>query len=432
MATLDMVLTWSLSQSGTTALLQQGDDGQWDELRRTEATEFTVRALTAGRVYVFAAAAVLDGGGLAPEEEWETLRVTPLADETAPALPPAPTGLAAVQDGTNVNFRWDAATDGVTVSYELRVGDSWEHAALAADALTGTSVSWPWPASGAQTFHLKAVDRFGRVSADAASTTLTIEALGDHATADQSDQAVAGWPGTKTHLEVEAGALRLERLPEHFGAATPPFGSFAGVPCFAKSWPVGAYETPPFDAGQVERQRIEIALGGAQPLDAPLPFGAVRRPALGPWAARQTVDVEPLAPVATSVEIDTSSTPDGPWDGWRPHAPGTYEFRRCRLRVTVVGDGHRAVRVPTLVLTRVKRNVKQEGHVVVNGGLIDIVFPAPFQNSPKVTATILGFAGTPLITNVTPTGFTIAGGAAVFVGDPATFAPTVHWQAMGT
>jgi len=33
---------------------------------------------------------------------------------------------------------------------------------------------------------------------------------------------------------------------------------------------------------------------------------------------------------------------------------------------------------------------------------------------------------------VTPTGFTIAGGAAVFVGDPTTFAPTVHWQAMGT
>jgi hypothetical protein len=100
--------------------------------------------------------------------------------------------------------------------------------------------------------------------------------------------------------------------------------------------------------------------------------------------------------------------------------------------VTVEGDGLRAVRVPTLVLTRRKRNVKQEGHVVVNCSAVDVVFPVPFQNPPRVTTTVLGFAGTPLVSNVTATGFTIAGGAAVFPGDPATFAPTVHWQAMGT
>jgi hypothetical protein len=432
MATLDMVLTWSHTQVGTTAVLQQGDDGQWDELGRTDATEFTVRSLTAGRAYVFAAAAVEEDGGLAPEEEWETLRITPLADESAPELPSAATGLAAAQDGSNVNFRWDPATDGVTTAYELRVGDSWEDGVLLADAITGTATSWPWTSSGAQTFHLKAVDRFGRVSSDAASATLTIEALDDHVTADQSDQAAAGWPGAKTHLEVDAGALRLERIPEHFGAATSPFGSFAGVPCFAKAWPKGTYETPPFDAGQIERQRIEIALGGSQPLDAPLPFGAVRRTALGPWAAQQTIDLDPLAPVATAVEIDTSPTAGGAWDGWRPFAPGTCRYWRSRLRVTVEGDGLRAVRVPTLVLTRRKRNVKQEGHVVVNCSAVDVVFPVPFQNPPRVTTTVLGFAGTPLVSNVTATGFTIAGGAAVFPGDPATFAPTVHWQAMGT
>jgi hypothetical protein len=430
--TVDVVISWSRTESGTTAVLRQVDDSRWEELDRTDATELTVRGLTAGRAYLFAAADVLADGDLAPEEEWDTLRVTPLADESAPAIPSAPAGFAVAQDDANVNLQWDAATDGVTVAYELRVGDSWEDGTLAADAVTGTSVSWAWRASGAQTFRLKAVDRFGRVSAADATTSLTIEALGDHVTADESDQAAAGWPGTKTHLEVDAGALRLERLPEHFGAATSPFGSFVGVPCFAKSWPLGVYETPEFDAGQVERQRVEVALTCQQPLDAPLPFRAARRPALGPWAAGQSIDVEPLAPVAAAVEIDTSPTPAGAWDGWRPYAPGTYAFRRCRLRVTVAGDGLRAVRVPTLVLRRRKRNIKQEGQVVVNCSPVEVVFPTPFQNPPKVTATVLGYAGTAVVSNVTATGFTIAGGAAVFVGDPATFAPTVHWQAMGT
>jgi hypothetical protein len=432
MATVDMVLTWSRAAGGTTAVLRQTDDGRWDELGRTDAAEVAVDRLVAGRAYVFAAVAVLADGDLAPEEEWETLRVTPLADDTASALPSAPTGFAAAQDGPNVNLRWDAAMDGVTTAYEFRVGTTWEEATLVAAALTGTATSWPWSATGAQTFHVKAADRFGRVSADTAAATLTIAALEDHVTADASDEGAAGWPGTKDHLEVAAGALRLARLPEHFGAAMAPFGSFAGVPCFAKSWPLGTYETLPIDAGQLERQRIEVGLAGAQPLDGPLPFGAVHRTALGSWAAGQTIDVDPLAPVAAAVEIDTSPTPAGPWDGWRPWAPGTYAFRRCRLRVRVEGDGLRAVRIASLVVMRRKRNVKQEGHVVVNCQPVEVLFPAPFQNPPKVTATILGYAGTPVISNVTATGFTIAGGAAVFAGDPQTFAPTVYWLAMGT
>ena len=51
------------------------------------------------------------------------------------------------------------------------------------------------------------------------------------------------------------------------------------MPCFAKYWPEGIYETPPLDAGQVERQRIELDLGVEQPVDVVLPFGAARRPA---------------------------------------------------------------------------------------------------------------------------------------------------------
>jgi hypothetical protein len=420
-STVDVVLSWSRSDAGATVVLQRRDDGAWDEVGRTDATEFTVEGLSRDRTYVFAAAPLEADGDLAPEEEWETLRVAPMADAGTPALPEAPTGLAAAQDGANVNLRWDAAADGVTVAYELRVGAAWEDAARVAGDVTATTYAWP-------------LDRLGRSSREAASVSVTIAPLESHETADSADQGAQGWPGPKTHLELDGGVLRLERLPLHFGAATAPFGSFAGVPCFAKYWPTGVYESLPFDAGQVEHQRVEVDLGVAQPVDANLPFGAIHRPAVSPdgFAAQNSWRVTPLVAADAAVEIDTSPTPAGPWDGWRPYAPGTYSFRSCRLRVTVTGDGLRFVRVPRLVLVRRKFNRKQEGHVVVNCSPIDLVFPTPFQNPPKVTATVLGYAGTAIVTNVTATGFTIAGGAAVFPGDPATFAPTVHWQALGT
>jgi hypothetical protein len=100
--------------------------------------------------------------------------------------------------------------------------------------------------------------------------------------------------------------------------------------------------------------------------------------------------------------------------------------------VSLRADGLRTVRLARLVVTRRKFNRKLEGDVVVNCHPVAVVFPVPFQNPPKVTASIVGYAGSPVVTNVTATGFTIAGGAAVFVGDPATFAPTVHWVAAGT
>jgi hypothetical protein len=61
-----------------------------------------------------------------------------------------------------------------------------------------------------------------------------------------------------------------------------------------------------------------------------------------------------------------------------------------------------------------------------------LLFPVPVQNPPKVTATSLGYPGTAVVSNVTATDNTIRAGAVVFAGDPATFAPTVHWQAMGS
>ena len=445
----DVILTWAREVPEKTAVLRKEEDGGWVELARVEGTEYTVRGLHPERAHEFAAAPVLADGGLAPEADWETVRVAPLAEDGARALPGTPTGFAAAQDGANLNLRWDAAEDGVTDSYEIREGDSWEDGTLVTEGLAGSPYSWAWWASGDRALHLKAVNRLGRTSPAAATVAVSIEPLGDHATDAVDDQAGQGWPGTPTHLEDDGtGALRLEALPAHFGAATTPFGSFVGVPAFARYWPEGIYLSPEFDAGQVEHQRIEVDLGGAQPIDPDIPFGACHRPALGArrprdgtpvplgtrgFASRNSWRATPLPPVDATVEVDTSSTPGGAWDGWRPFAPGTYAFRRVRIRVTVRGDGLRFVRVPHLVITRRKLNRKQEGDVVV-GPDADVVvpFPVPFQNAPRVTAHLLGFPGSVEIVSVSPSEVVLRSGAAVFAESPATFAPTIHWQAMGT
>ena len=445
---VNVVLSWSREPTGKTAVLLKEEDGNWDELGRTEATEYTVEGLHPERSYDFAAAPVLADGGLAPQADWETVQVAPLAGEGAPALPAVPTGFAVAQDGANLNAIWDAAEDGVTAAYEIRDGASWEDGTLVADGVDGSPYSWPWWATGTRTFLLKAVDKTGRYSLQAASVSLTVQALDSHATAATDDQAGQGWPGTATHLEDDGtGALRLEAIPPCFGAVTAPFGSFVGVPALARYWPEGIYESPPMDPGQMESQRLEADLGSAQPIAPNLPFGACHRPALGArrrrdgsfvslgtrgFASRNSWRATPLPPVDATVEVDTSPTPAGAWDGWRPFAPGTYTFRRVRLRVTVRGDGLRFVRVPRLVITRRKFNRKQEGEVVVNCQPVTVTFPVHFQNAPKVTAHLIGYPGTAEIVSVSPTGFVVRGGAAVFTGDPATFAPTVHWQAMGT
>ncbi len=446
---VNVILSWSRAESGTTAVLKREAGGSgWTELGRTQGTEFTADGLHPERAYSFAAAAVLDDGGLVEEDEWETVRIAPMAAEGTPALPGAPAGFAVSQDGANLNFRWAAPSGGVTATHEIRVGVTWEDGTRVAADLSNSPYSWAWLSSGAQTFHLKAVDRHGRTSRAAATVTITIEALDDHVTEDTSDEGGQGWTGPKAHVEVDGGALRLELLPEHFGAAVTPFGSSVGVPCFAKYWPEGTYESPVFDAGQVEHQRVELDLGVEYPVDGALPFGAVRRPALGArrtrdgatiplgtrsFASRNSWRLTPLVPPDVEVEIDTSPTPAGPWDGFQPYVPGTYTYWRCRMRITVRGDGLRFVRIPRLVIVRRKFNRKLEGDIVVGpDDPIVVVFPEPFQNAPKVTAHLLGYPGSVEIVVVTPTQVTLQPGAAVFAEDPATFAPVIHWQALGT
>lgn len=447
-------LSWRRSRLGKTAVLRKESGGQgWDELGRTEGTTFRVAGVQPENVITFAAAPVLEDGGLAPEGTWEILRWTlPSPEAGGPALPETPSGFAAAQDGGNVNFAWDAPSDGVTTGIEIRAGSSWEDGTLVARDLTGGAYSWPWWSSGSQTFFAKGQDRLGRYSLQAASLVLVVKALDEYVTANTWDEGGGGFAGTQTNTEVVGGELRLAAL-QPFGAINTPFGAFDTLPPHSIYWHEGTYETPARDLGQVETERLEVEMASAQPTDVDLPFGAICHPVMGPrvkadgtlvslgtrgltskWTWRGT----PLTPVEVLVEVDTSPTNTANpalvvWDGWRPFVPGSYRARWVRHRITLRGDGLRLVKVPTLKVRHRRLNKKDEGLLAIPGGVpVPVLYATPFVLAPKVTATLEGawpeIVGAKIeVTARTRVGCSIE----VFDGAGVSVMTQVCWHAMG-
>lgn len=450
-APVDVMLSWTRARGGTTAVLRRPDPaGPWVELGRTDGTEYLVRGLHPHRSHVFAAAETLADGGLAPEEDWQVLRVAPMASDARPERPEAPSGLYATQEGALLHVTWDRASEERTHTYELRQGTTWEDGRLIARDLPGPPYSFPWWASGTTKLWLAAVDRHGRPSLAKASVSLVVAALDTHVTTATTAEAGSGWTGTKDGVEVDGTDLVLTELTRPFGAWTSPFGSYAAIPFCARRMPSGSYTTATVNAGQVETQRVEVDIDTAQPL-ASMPFGAMRMSVFGrralrdgtpttwgirSWCARQSWRGDALMPCDVLVEIDTSQTNAGSWDGWRAYVPGSYTFWRMRLRVTLTGDGFRALKLPRLTVRRRKFNFKDEGSAVLPGGAAyAITFAAPFSGAPYVTATIYGASAVvgPRIEvkNVTKTGCTLevfdtAGGVDTSV------AAVLHWHALGT
>lgn len=446
---VDVELAWSRGRgTGESAVLRRlAPEAPWDEIGRTADDRYVVRGLHPQLAHEFAVAEVLEGGGLAPEPEWEIRRVAPMADAGRPERPAAPTGLAAAQEGPVVHLRWDPAPDGLAASYELRAGATWEDGRRVALGLPSAPYAWAWEAPGAVTLHLAAVDRHGRPSLEKASLSLVIAALGTHVLTGTSDEAAAGWTGTKTGVEVSGGDLALTEYDRPFGAWTAPFGSFAGVQFLARYAMSGTYETAVVNAGQLEGQRVAVAVAADQP-DVALPFGALRCSVFGrrtrrddtivalgtrSWCARQSWRGSALLPADVLVEIDTSPTAGGAWDGWRRWAPGTYTFWRMRLRVTLTSDGFRRLKLTALKVRRDKLNRKWEGRIGLPGGgpvLVNYA-DAGFTAVPVVTATLEGataFLGSKIVvTAATATQCNLE----VFDGAGTSVAADLGWHAMG-
>jgi hypothetical protein len=196
-------------------------------------------------------------------------------------------------------------------------------------------------------------------------------------------------------------------------------------------WGEGSYETPEIDAGLSAHHRIEVDDAGVAHEVDPLVLGD----ALGSVGqlGGYSLAMAPRAPVDRTVEIDTSPTAAGAWDGWRPYVPGTYLCRRYRLRVTARSDGLRGVRLPRLVLRRRKLNRKDEGTVALPGGVpIEVFFAAPFTAAPAVVGGILGpnpaLGLTVHLTGVSATSCHVE----VFDGMGASVPAAVSWHALGT
>lgn len=448
-------LSWRRSRVGKTAiLLKEPADQGWDELARVDGTTYRVGGIQPERSTTFAAAAVLEDGGLVPEELWDVLVWTPPAPAAGgPALPDTPSGFSVAQDGGFLNLAWDAPSDGVTEGMEIRVGAAWEDGRLVARDLAGGSYSWPWWASGSQTFWLKGQDRLGRYSLQGISRVIDVKALDDHLTANTWSESGGGFGGTKTNMEVVGGALLLTKLAP-FGGLTAPFASYVGLPPHSRYWHEGTYLAPARDLGQVENERLEVAFAASQPVDANLPFGAIQHPALGPRVKADGTLVPlgtrgltsktswrgtPFTPLGVQVEVNTSPTNTANpglvvWDGWRPYVPGTYRARWVQFRVTATGDGLRFVRIPTLVIKHRRLNKKDEGLLALPGGApAPVVYAVPFVLAPQVTVTIEGAWPGIVGSKIEVTARTAVGcNIEVFNGAGASVATQVCWHALGT
>ena len=66
---IDVTLSWERASAGPSAVLRRRTDAPagWDELTRTTETTYVVRNVHAERTHEFAAAGVLEDGGLEPE-----------------------------------------------------------------------------------------------------------------------------------------------------------------------------------------------------------------------------------------------------------------------------------------------------------------------------------------------------------------------------
>jgi hypothetical protein len=209
--------------------------------------------LEEGQTYALAARVVTAAGDAGP---WST-PVTVLAE--GESAPPADVRVFLI-DGRRLS--WEPVPDLDVVGYRIRwapgAGAAWETARPAhAGLITASPFLLDAPPAGRATILIKAVDRGGRESADAA---MIVTELGDPPLrfgAAEIDARADGWPGARTNAVVEAGDLAAAADPGEpmwGGGGTPMWGGAEAPMWPADAWLPMGYEqevefpSPPADA----------------------------------------------------------------------------------------------------------------------------------------------------------------------------------------
>lgn len=114
------------------------------------------------------------------------------------------TGLFAIQNGSRLEFRWNANPEPEITEYELREGSSWGTSAIVSK-LKATSYSMPAGSAGIRTFWIKAIRAPGVYSAVPTFATTEIAPISDRNLIVTRDEGALEFPGVKHFAEYQTG-----------------------------------------------------------------------------------------------------------------------------------------------------------------------------------------------------------------------------------
>lgn len=427
--------------------------GLWRLVGSTAGFEFTVDLPNVSVPYEAAVAGVVNGIE-EMGEDWTIIPFTPTSLADIPIPPDVASFAVAQVDGTfDVRFRWGAVSDPHLDGYEIREGADWATGLPRVTVQAGvTETTCGALAATSVTYWIKAFSKQGQWSETALSATITVVAMSGYVAEAATSESGGGFGGTKSGTQVVSGGLQIKPAP----AVADDWTDIADTYTWPPGLPhvgTGTYVTDPIEAtdgstGIVVDEVPQIVQGGAKQtprtmvaddwrmIVRPEVLNGVAYSPSEPRALNKIFgDETVIAGRGMNIEIDT--TPDDPsgtptWDGWREWIPGCrYRYRAVRFRITLTSVWWDVWRIGTFIIRRYRKNLKDEGDVLVTGtGGTAVTFVQPFTKIPVVQASIdeTTLSTHVRVSDVTRTGCLVR----IFnTGGTEQSSGTVRWQAQG-
>lgn len=417
--------------------------GDWRLFKSTPGNDVEIDVVEAYESFEVGIATVVNDLEM-DSANWEIVQFNPTSLEDIP--PPGDVSelsVSQVENSFDVRLRWPAVSDPHLDSYEVREdpGGSWEDGVVrktvpTSDSEADLETTIGMMAARTTIFLVKAVSVHGQYSGTEATATITLQEPATFPIEATHDEHAAGFTGTKTDTEVDAGTgdLQVEAAPEFASDWSDNADTYSWFPLFPHLGE-GTYVTPTQEAtdgagnGIVVDEVIEVDLAGAQadPYSQAMvaeDWRFIVKPDLGGPDFDEGLDVDAKAPAdriyadetlkeGQTIEIEIDTTPDDPsssptWDGWRKWVPGTrYRYRGVRLRFRFLPYWWKVFRLNTLTWRRYRKNLKDEAKVSVGAGPggTAVSFNEPFTKAPAVVASVdSSNPGYVTVKNITRTG----------------------------
>lgn len=428
------------------ALYWRQEYGVWKKIGEyAEAKKVILPDLAVGYRYEVAVAAVDGEGNPAEGRDWVIEPITPQGSTTAP---PTPTNFAVVQDGEWLVAEWDDVSDQMRdfLQYEIRVGSSWIESVRITQVLKPTH-RWKWSTTGAQTYRLCTIDKYGKRSTET-TCAVTVKDLQGFVDGTETDEDGGSFGGTKDGCSVDSGDLIFDRWGNPANTATEMGEDATWLPWGPRE---ATYESAEVDLGSARNVRIELNLAATTDgdfadrmgQDANLPPRVPVADEEGNPIDRTDEDAaleigqcvaagdERPIDILAEIKFGTSSPISG---SYQRYVPGFYYGRYFRMRWTLRSwDRYRRPRIATLRWKERKRNLKDEGvqAVVADPGPTVITFAQTFIDTPTVVCT-LDDAGSGAYVEITAISTTTATLRVYGTDGVEVFDGNVYWIAAGT